>query len=24
VIAQYPLLNADYVATYYDTKFIWW
>jgi hypothetical protein len=22
VIAQYPLLNADYVATYYDTKFI--
>ena len=22
VIAQYPLLNADYVATYYETKFI--
>jgi hypothetical protein len=22
VIAQYPLLNADYVATYYDTKFV--
>jgi hypothetical protein len=22
VITQYPLLNADYVATYYDTKFI--
>jgi hypothetical protein len=22
VIAQYPLLSADYVATYYDTKFI--
>ena len=22
VISQYPLLNADYVATYYDTKFI--
>ena len=22
VIAQYPLLGADYVATYYDTKFI--
>jgi hypothetical protein len=22
VIAQYPLLNADYVATYYDTEFI--
>jgi hypothetical protein len=22
VIIQYPLLNADYVATYYDTKFI--
>ncbi len=22
VINQYPLLNADYVATYYDTKFI--
>jgi hypothetical protein len=22
VISQYPLLSADYVATYYDTKFI--
>jgi hypothetical protein len=22
VISQYPLLHADYVATYYDTKFI--
>jgi hypothetical protein len=22
VIAQYPLLSADYVATYYETKFI--
>lgn len=22
VISQYPLLNADYVATYYETKFI--
>jgi hypothetical protein len=22
IITQYPLLNADYVATYYDTKFI--
>jgi hypothetical protein len=22
VITQYPLLNADYIATYYDTKFI--
>ena len=22
VIAQYPLLSANYVATYYDTKFI--
>jgi hypothetical protein len=22
VISQYPLLNVDYVATYYDTKFI--
>jgi hypothetical protein len=22
VIVQYPLLSADYVATYYDTKFI--
>jgi hypothetical protein len=24
VISRYPLLNADYVATYYDTKFIRW
>jgi hypothetical protein len=22
IITKYPLLNADYVATYYDTKFI--
>ena len=22
IITQYPLINADYVATYYDTKFI--
>jgi hypothetical protein len=22
IIIQYPLINADYVATYYDTKFI--
>jgi hypothetical protein len=22
IITQYPLLNADYIATYYDTKFI--
>jgi len=22
VISQYPLLNADYIATYYETKFI--
>jgi hypothetical protein len=21
IITKYPLLNADYIATYYDTKF---